>query len=274
MHKSVSLNHQIQSIKHAKISTVSPASLYGYGIFTTLAIYNSKPFLWEKHWRRLSENASRLQIDLAEFSADSAHQSLMQLIVENGVINGRARITFFDESAKGAWRFDAGNKTSLLITTADFRQTEPLKLTVSPYPLNSKSPLANVKSCNYLENLLALEEAKKRNFTEAVRLNEMGEIASATMANIFWCKDEKIFTPHLQSGCLSGTTREFLLENLEIIEVTEPIESLQNADEIFLTSSGIGIAKVAEFENRKLESSKIADKFSNILHQVVNPKRK
>lgn len=274
MHKSISFNHQICLSKNANLSAVSPASLYGYGVFTTIAIYNSKPFLWEKHWQRVCENALRLEIDLTEFSEDLIHQSLMQLIAENSVINGRARLTFFDESAKGFWQTKSKNKTSLLITTVDMRQVDEIKLIVSPYRINSTSPLANIKSCNYLENLLAIEEAKKRNFNEAIRLNEKGEIASATMANIFWCKDGQIFTPSLETGCLAGTMREFLLENFEILEVVEPIESLQNADEIFLTSSGIGIEKVSKFEDKKLESFQIAEKFSNILHQVVNPKRK
>lgn len=274
MHKSISFNHQICLSKTANLSAISPASLYGYGVFTTIAIYNSKPFLWEKHWRRVSENALQIGIDLTECSEDSVHQSLMQLIAENGVINGRARLTFFDESAKGAWQIKSKNKTSLLITTADFRPVDEINLTVSPYRINSKSPLINIKSCNYLENLLAIEDAKKRGFNETIRLNENAEIASATMANIFWCKDNQIFTPSLKTGCLAGTMREFLLDNFEILEVAETIESLQNADEIFLTSAGIGIAKVSKFEDKKLESFQIAEKFSNILHQVVHPKRK
>ena len=274
MHKSISFNHQIRSSKTAILSAISPASLYGYSVFTTIAIYNSKPFLWEKHWRRVCENASRLEIDLTDFSDDSVHQSLMQLIAENGIIDGRARLTFFDESAKGVWQIKSKNKTSLLITTADFRQVEEIILTLSPYRINSQSPLANIKSCNYLENLLAIEEAKKRGFNETIRLNEKGEITSAAMANIFWCKDNQIFTPSLKTGCLAGTMREFLLDNFEILEVAEPIESLQHADEIFLTSSGIGIAKVSKFEDKKIVSFQTADKFSNILHQVVNPKRK
>ena len=90
----------------------------------------------------------------------------------------------------------------------------------------------------------------------------------------FWCKDGQVFTPSLKTGCLDGTMREFLLDNFEILQVEESIESLQHIDEIFLTSSGIGVAKVIKFENRKFATSEIADKFSNILHQVANPKRK
>jgi branched-subunit amino acid aminotransferase/4-amino-4-deoxychorismate lyase len=108
--------------------------------------------------------------------------------------------------------------------------------------------LANIKSCNYLENLLIFDEAKKRGFDEAIRLNEEGKIASATMANIFWVNDEKIFTPSHKTGCLAGTMREFLLENFEIFEVEAELNEVIKADEIFLTSSGIGI-QPAFFEN-------------------------
>jgi branched-subunit amino acid aminotransferase/4-amino-4-deoxychorismate lyase len=101
--------------------------------------------------------------------------------------------------------------------------------------------LTGVKSCNYLENILALEEAKKRGFDEVVRINEKNEIVSAAMANIFWTKDGRIFTPAIETGCLKGTTREFILENFPVCEKTAFIAELAEADEIFLTSAGIGI---------------------------------
>ena len=93
-----------------------------------------------------------------------------------------------------------------------------MTLTVSPYRINSKSPLAGVKSCNYLENILAWEAAKAHGFDEAIRLNEKGEIASACLANVFWKKNGEIFTPPLETGCLKGTTRGYVLENLAAAE--------------------------------------------------------
>jgi branched-subunit amino acid aminotransferase/4-amino-4-deoxychorismate lyase len=251
MHKFVSFNLQILPAEKVFIRAISSAALYGKGIFTTLAIYNTKPFLWEKHWRRLQENSAKLNIDLTDFDEDIAKIALSQIILQNNLETGRARLTFFDESANGIWNLESQNKTGFLITTADLRESKTeIRLTVSPFPVNSKSPLANVKSCNYLENLLAFDEAKKRGFDEAIRLNEKSEIASASMANIFWVKDEKIFTPSLETGCLAGTTRSFLLENFSIGGKITNFAEINLADEIFLTSAGIGLKSVRKIDEK------------------------
>lgn len=248
MNKHVSFNFHILPAEKTFIAAVSPAALYGKGIFTTLAVYNSKPFLWEKHWRRLRENADKIGIDFSGFEEKTVSHALSDLVLLDNLKTGRARLTFFDESASRIWNFASNDKTSLLITTAGFRKTkDEFRLTVSPFTVNSRSPLAGVKSCNYLENLLALEEAKKRGFDETVRLNEKGEIVSGATANIFWVKEEEVFTPGLETGCLAGTTREFLMENFPIREAKSEIDELYEADEIFLTSAGIGICR-ASFE--------------------------
>jgi len=255
----VSFNHQIIPASEAKISALASAALYGSGVFTTVAIYNRKPFQWRKHWQRLTENAEKLNIRLsADLTEESVQNSLAELIEQNNLPDGRARITFFDEAASEIWTFENARRTSLLITTGDFRgDSGELRLTLSPYRVNSKSPLAGVKSCNYLENLLALEEAKSRRFDEAIRLNERGEMASAAMANLFWISDETIFTPSLETGCLEGTTRGFVIElakelGFEVYTTDEHFDELRLADEVFITSAGLGIAKVASLEGETL----------------------
>ena len=192
-----------------------------------------------------------MNIDLSSFNEENLQNYLLQILKKNKVADGRSRITFFDESSSLIWKINSKNKTSLLVQTADFQQkNENLRLTISPFQINSKSPLVNIKSCNYLEKLLALQEAKKRNFDEAICLNENGKITSACMANVFWLKDERLFTPSLKTGCLNGTTRQFILEKRKVSEVEETIKSLKNADAIFLTSSGIGVSQVKGFQNR------------------------
>lgn len=256
MHKFVSFNHKICLPENVHLSGVSSIALYGRGIFTTVTIYNSKPFLWEKHWARLISNAFQLNLDISGFAEESVKNSLLELISANAVTNGRIRLTFFDESAQGIWKVKNKKKTSLLLISADFRPlSKELKLTVSPHRINSFSPLINIKSCNYLENILAIEEAKKEGFDEAIRLNEKGEITSACMANIFWVKGSEIFTPSLKTGCLAGTNREFLLENHKVFEVEESIESLKETETIFLTSAGIGILTINEFEGKELQAT-------------------
>jgi branched-chain amino acid aminotransferase len=254
MHNFISINGQIQKNNGGHASAMSSAAFFGKGIFTTIAIYESRPFLWEKHWRRLVDNAATIGIDLSEYTEAAIAESLCELLEQNNSVNGRARITFFDESESPIWSDSNEKKTSLSIITGDLRPVpKEFKLTVSPYLVNSKSPFVGVKSCNYLENILSMDEAKSRGFHESVRVNERGEITSGCMSNVFWLRDGKLFTPGLATGCLAGTTREFVLEYLECKEVIADLKLFQTTDEIFLTSAGIGVVQVAEFEGRRLE---------------------
>lgn len=253
MHEFAVFNHRIILAENISVNAVSSASFYGRGIFTTIAIFNGEPFLWEKHWRRIINNASKIGIDSIDFAEAKVKESLYEIVAENKISRGRARLTFFDESSIAIWQAERKRKTSFLINTGDFREiSNDFSLTVSPFVVNSSSPLTNIKSCNYLENILALEDAQRKGYHEAIRQNERGEIVSACMANLFWLKNGKIFTPHLETGCLAGTIREFILENFPATEKKASLKELNEADEIFLTSTGIGIAQIAEFQKKKL----------------------
>lgn len=232
---------------------MSQAELYGKGVFSTVRITGGQPFLWEKHWRRLLRDAEVLSIDLSRFDESSVNIALERSLAENDLVDGRARITFHDESPSALWRSESDNGTRMSILIGDLRRMHrPFRISVSPYSMNSRSPLAGVKSCNYLEHLMALDEAKRREFHEAIRLNERGIVTSACMANVFWLEGGRLFTPPLETGCLPGTTREFVLESLDCEEVKAEIEELEKVDAIFLTSAGLGIVQVDEFDSRTM----------------------
>jgi branched-subunit amino acid aminotransferase/4-amino-4-deoxychorismate lyase len=184
-------------------------------------------------------------------SEAAVFRSLQEIGERNALEYGRARVTIFDGSSPEIWPFETGRETSVLITMAEFNERpEKLFMTVSPYRINASSPLAGVKSCNYLENLLSLNEARRRGFNEAVRLHDRGEIASACMANIFWERDGRLFTPSLQTGCLRGTTRDHILSSLPCSEVEFGADDLAAADNIFLTSAGLGVVRVSSLDER------------------------
>ena len=270
MHKLAVLDHQIKLAEKIYLQAVSSASFYGKSIFTTIAVYNSEIFQWQKHRRRINENANRLGIDLSGFSEEEIKKSVYDLISANGFQNGRVRLTFFDESGTGLWSLGEEKKTSLLITSADFKANSgELRLTISPFPINSKSSFVNLKSGNYLENILALEEAHGRRFDEAVRLNEKGQVVSATMANIFWISNKNIYTSSLETGVLYGTTREFIKENFKVFEKIITLEELNSADEIFLTSAGFGVAKVKSFEEKTFTDFSVFDEIQNFFDNLV-----
>ena len=246
----------------------SSALLNGKGVFTTVAICNGLPFLWEKHWRRLTADAQKLQIEISAHTEASVADQLVESISRSDTVSGRARVSFFDQSPSALWSSEDRQKGRLFILVAERREiAENFKLTISPHRINTTSPLVGVKSCNYLDHLMAIDEARSRGFAEAIRLNERGEIASACMSNVFWSKGDRLFTPSLKTGCLAGTTREFVLENLECEEVEAGKRELETADALFLTSAGIGVMQVSVFEKRILQ--RVRHRIEDLLREVT-----
>ena len=260
MHPVISLNRTMVEATKARVAAVSSSTLYGRGVFTTLAVYDSNPFLWSKHWQRLAAHAAKLDIDHTGCTEKSVGESLRKLIAVNQVKNGRARVTMLARTNNGSWKakLSSSRKTDLLIMTGEAHRASPngLSLAVSPYRVSTLSPLTAIKSLNYLDHILAKEEARSRDFDEAVVLNERGEIVSATNANIFWAKNGTVHTPALATGALAGITRECAIDVankhfIPLVEGVYEIGDLVDADEIFLTSSGLGVAPVTTFDFRR-----------------------
>jgi branched-subunit amino acid aminotransferase/4-amino-4-deoxychorismate lyase len=260
VHPVIYLNKTMVEATKARVAPVSSAMLYGRGVFTTVAIYDSNPFLWSKHWQRLTTHAARLDIDHTGCTEKGVGDAMKKLIAFNQVRDGRARVIMLARSGRDTWRTKAssGKKTDLLIMTGDPPKAPPngLSLAVSPFRTNTVSPLTGVKSLNYLSNVLAWEEAQSRDFDEAVVLNERGEIASATTANLFWVRDGTVHTPTLSTGAMAGVTRECVIDLaskhfIPLLEGVYEIGDLTDADEIFLTSASLGVAPVTTFDFRR-----------------------
>ena len=260
VHPVIYLNKTMVEATKARVAPVSSAMLYGRGVFTTPAIYNGNPFLWSKHWQRLATHATKLDIDHTGCTEKGVGDALKKLIAVNQVKDGRARVILLARSGRDLWKtkMPGGKKTDLLIMTGDPPKAPPngYSLAVSPFRSNTFSPLTSIKSLNYLNNVLAWEEAQSRDFDEAVVLNERGEIASATTANIFWVKDGTVHTPSLSTGALAGITRECVIEIaskhfIPLLEGVYEMAHLTDADEIFLTSSAFGVAPVTTFDFRR-----------------------
>jgi branched-subunit amino acid aminotransferase/4-amino-4-deoxychorismate lyase len=232
--------------------------LYGKGVFSTLLVRDGEPFLLDRHWQRLSRDARQVGLDVTDLTYEIVRAAVITALADANLAEGRARVTLYDNRTSEIWPSDNVQKqnTAMSIIVGPRRTPpRPFKCFVSPHTINSRSPLAGVKSCNYLESILAVEDAKRRGCSEAVRLNERGHVAGACMANVFWLKGDKLFTPSLSTGCLPGTTREFVLENLECEEVEAEIGEIENAEAVFLTSAGLGVVAVDEFNGRRLSAA-------------------
>lgn len=280
MHPVIYLNKSMVEATKARVAPVSSAMLYGRGVFTTLSIYNSQPFLWSKHWQRLATHAKRLDVDHTGCTEKNVGEALQKLIAVNQVKEGRARVILLARHGRDIWKTKAPGtkKTDLLIMTGESQKVPQtgLSLAVSPYRANTVSPLSGIKSLNYLDHVLAWEEAQSRDFDEAVVLNERGEIVSATTANLFWSKNGTLHTPTLSTGALAGITRDCVIEiaNKHFIPLLEGVYEmgdLTDADEIFLTSSSLGVAAVTTFDFRRYSADRpltamIAQAYGKLSH--------
>jgi branched-chain amino acid aminotransferase len=258
MHRLVYCNGSIIDVGEARIAATLGGVVYGWGVFTNIRIYDGEPFCFDRHWDRLIKHAERARLEIP-VSADEAAGALTSLVEGNAVQMGRARVTVL-KGESGAWRSEPESKSSLLIFTAPDpeRAVSELAVTLSPYRVQASGPLAGVKRTAMLENLLAFEEARTRGFTEAIMLNERGEIASATAGNIFWVEDDEVFTPSTATGCVAGVTRSLVHDiaqriNVHVVEGAYPIARLLDASEVFITSTLREITPVASFDMKRYD---------------------
>jgi branched-chain amino acid aminotransferase len=261
MDRLIYYNDRIVEAGRASVPANNAGLLYGWGVFTTLRICFAEVFALDRHWERLARHAEVALIELP-LARDDLGTALADLIAANRVREGRARITVLKGDA-GPWRSGGGRDAELLIFTSSRRAGTKTgaPLTISPYRMTSHGPLAGIKRTAMLENLLALEEARSRGFSEAVMVNERGEIVGAAAANIFWAEGGELFTPSAGTGCIAGVTRGFVIEiarrlRLSVIEGGFPVQRLLDASEVFLTSTARGIISVASFDLKQYAAEK------------------
>jgi branched-subunit amino acid aminotransferase/4-amino-4-deoxychorismate lyase len=257
MHQHVILNRRLLETRRARLHAVTAAALYGRGVFTTVAVHSGRPLLWDAHWARLLAHAARAGVE-CDFGDNEAALMLARLVEANGVGEGRARVPLLARAVRGRWKLGReGRASDLLMMTADaWPAPEALALTVSPYRVNTCSPLAGVKTVSRLEQVMAWEEARSRDFDEALMCNERGEVTSATTANLFWVKQGTVYTPALATGAVAGTTRARVVELAEemavpVSEGAHTLHDMAEADEVFLTSAALGVALVTTFDYRR-----------------------
>jgi branched-subunit amino acid aminotransferase/4-amino-4-deoxychorismate lyase len=251
-------NDRIIDVSDAKIAPTLAGVLYGWGLFTTLRIYDGRAFAFESHWERLLRSSEKARVPLG-IDVEVMKRALRDIVAANAIRQGRARITILKGEA-GSWRGASAREADVLIFTAGeaARQPSPIALTVSPYRLLSSGPLTGIKRTAMIENLLAYDEARSRSFDEAVLLNERGEIVGATAANLFWAQGDELFTPSLATGAIAGITRRFVYDiaaqaHLHMVEGSFTTQRLLDAREVFVTSTTREIAVVASYDVKQYD---------------------
>ena len=259
IHRNIFHNGKIIPVGEARLSPGQAGLLNGWGLFTTMRIFHGEPFAYERHWRRLEKDAAKVRLPFT-FDAAQVRRQLNELLAANQVVEGTARI-YLILNQTGFWRSDEPMPAvDLLMFTAGLpAHSDSARLSVAEQGRHAASPLAGVKTTAWLTNVWHLAEAQKAGWTEVILLNERGEVAECTSANIFCVKDSTVFTPPLTSGCLEGVTRSVLLEiapgaGVSLIEKTLLPEDLFAAEEVFITSTNRTLLGVSEIAGRKFST--------------------
>ncbi len=260
IHRHIFHNEKLLPIEDARLSPGQAGVICGWGLFTTIRIVKGEAFSYERHWRRLEKDAAIIRLPMP-YSGPKVRVHLQEVIRANKVTDGCARI-YLIYNQVGMWRSEEPMpQVDLIIYTAplpDYR--EPVRLGLRQHGRHASSPLAGVKSISWLPNVWAVAEAQKEGFDEVVLLNERGEVAECTAANIFVVKGEKVFTPPLNSGCLEGVTRGILMEiapeaGVALVEQTLKPEDFAGADEVFISSTNRNIIAVGEIAGQKIPNA-------------------
>ncbi len=187
IHGFVFHNEQFLPIERVRLSPGQAGLMCGWGLFTTLRVFRGEPFAFERHWRRLEKDAARTRVPFP-FTAAHVRAQLRELIQRNDAREGTARI-YMIYNTIGFWQSDESLPTvDLLLYTAGLpAHQESARLSVAEHGRHAASPLAGVKVTSWLLNVWSLQGAQQRGFDEVILLNERGEVAECTAANIFAC---------------------------------------------------------------------------------------
>jgi branched-chain amino acid aminotransferase len=257
LHKFVYRNNQLIPMEEVRLSPGQAGLLNGWGVFSTIRIYNGQPFAFERHWKRLTTDARRLKIPV-QWKPEAVLEQLDRLIGANRVREGCGRI-YFVYNRVGAWISDETMpEVDLILYTADLPERKgPVRLAIQSHGRYAASPLAGVKVTAWLQNVWMLDQALQRGFDEVVLLNEHNEVTECTAANIFCVRNGEVTTPPLSAGCLPGVTRSVLFElgekiGLSIEEGPLEPEDLFVADEVFVSSTTREVQPVSQIEGRTI----------------------
>jgi branched-chain amino acid aminotransferase len=266
MHRFLLYNGEIRDTAERFLSPGQTGLVNGWGVFSTLRVYDGVPFCWERHWPRMQHDARRLRIPMPP-DGDAVAADLHRLIEANRAWNAVLRVMVVRN--RGGM-FEGPAVTNDFDVIAFSTDVPPwgmaVKLGVIPNGRHAASEFAGAKILSWSENLTRYERAREQGLDEVVLLNERGEVSECTSANLFAVykgavHGERVLTPPLSSGCLPGVTRAVLLEEIRLsgLMVEERVllpPDLESADEVFLASTTRELLPVVSIEGMRIREGR------------------
>ena len=267
----VNLDGRLMPLRQAKISVLDHGFLYGDSVYETFRTISGYPFQLKAHLDRLFRSAKQLQLKPL-YSKKQMSVQILKTVMAYWKQYGRTDlyIRVIVSRGYGDIGFDPTlcPRPTLVILTKKFiaaPQTYYQRgIHVALVPTirnNPKSIDPNIKSGNYLNNILAYQEAKKRNADDAIMQNYKGHLTEGTTSNLFIIKKGVLFTPAIKCGLLKGLTRTLIIQmaKAERFTVRQTIirkNQLFHADECFISGSLKSILPVTRCNSKKIGSGR------------------
>lgn len=257
----VYINGKFYEKNDAKISIFDHGLLYGDGVFEGIRSYNRLVFRLKEHIDRLFESAHTIMLKIPLTKA-ALIEAIIKTLKENHLQDAYIRaIVTRGEGDLGLDPRKCKNPTIIIITDKivlypEKFYREGLEIITVPTPRNLPEALnPQIKSLNYLNNILAKIEAVNSGVEEAIMLGAMGYVAECTGDNIFIIKRGTLITPPAYIGILKGITRQTVIELAKNFgngfkEDVLTRHDLFNADECFLTGTAAEIVPVVRIDGR------------------------
>jgi len=241
------LNGEFKPLNESAIAFNDGGFQYGDGLFETIRFQNGNIFSSNKHLRRLREGLRVLDLHL-EQTNESLILTLQQLIAKNEFKSGLLRLMVTRGIIEGTpWNYAGASCVYISIRPLSPSPKSPVKvvfLKEKNYPIIRFSPA--IKSMNYIGNMKAKKDAEKMGAYEPVFINNENYVTECAIRNIFFIKDDILFTPSLDLGVLPGVMRSTILEIAREMEI--PAEEsyisyseINEMKEAFISSTGIGL---------------------------------
>lgn len=258
MHGHLLHNGEIRRTSELLISPGQTGFMNGWGVFSTIRIYDGVLFAFPRHYRRMKHDAAMLHVPFT-IPTDELERLLLKLVEANNAHNATLRVSVVRN--RGGLFEGAGIRrdADVVAFTADLAAWgNGVKLAYVANARHGASPFAGTKITSWAQNLTWYEEAHQKGLDEVILLNEHGQVSECTSANIFAVLGDQVVTPPLSgSGCLPGITRAILMEEIALpgIAMSErdlTPQQLEAADQVFITSTTRNLLPAIELEGKPL----------------------
>ena len=261
------LDGQLVDKEDAKISVFDHCVLYGDGVFEGIRIYTGVIFQCAAHVDRLFASAKTIRLDIG-MTKQEVTDAMYETLRANDIVDGYIRLVVTRGPGTLGLSPLRCPKSCVFIIADQIALYPPemyengLEVIVAKRRRISPNMLPpSVKSCNYVNNILANLEASDAGAGEAIMLNAEGNVAEATGDNIFIVADGKVSTPPTEAGILVGVTRSIVVRlcgelGVPCQERNLKVEDLTAADEIFLTGTAAEVIAVTKLDGETVGSGK------------------